>query len=60
MRMREDELHEPKKAWVTEANGWYRCYKTCVICGLKMLGEMNYNYCPNCGARFKEVENGNN
>lgn len=57
MLIRKNELHEPEKTWVTEANGW-RCYKTCVVCGLKMFGEMDYNYCPRCGARFKEVENG--
>lgn len=56
MRMREDELHEPKRVRVTEPNGWNVCYKFCAVCGLKMLGEDNYNYCPKCGARLKEVE----
>lgn len=56
MKVRENEWHEPKRIRVDEKDGWNRAYRICVVCGLKMLGEMDYNYCPQCGARFKPTE----
>ena len=54
-KMRENELHTPKRVRVEGSDGLNRCYKICVVCGLKM----DYNYCPRCGARLKERKNEN-
>ena len=56
MKIRENELHVPKRIRVDEPDGWNRCYKICTVCNLRMLGEQDYNYCPRCGARFKDIE----
>ena len=55
MRIREDELHEPMRRWVVDNIGLHRPIKTCAVCNLQMLGEDDYNYCPRCGARLRDV-----
>lgn len=44
--------------WIREPNCWYRCSK----CGShypSIVDNMDYHYCPNCGAKMdEEKENG--
>ncbi len=45
---------EPKKGkWVLGDSGQFKnVVSTCSVCGKKyLLGNIDYNYCPNCGAR---------
>ena len=68
MKTRENELHEPR---ITKNRAWLTAY--CQICQRKVAtvancsGELDEeiiaeylpNYCPNCGARLKEIDNEN-
>ena len=71
MKTRENELHEPKiKFKVVRKNDIpYRAFAECSVCGCLLSKSGIYstkeraeeklpipNYCPNCGARLKEVE----
>lgn len=41
--------------WMAEPNCWYRCSN----CGQhypSIRGYMDYNYCPNCGAKMERSE----
>lgn len=41
--------------WIEEPNCWYRCTN----CGQhypSIRGYMDYNYCPNCGAKMERSE----
>lgn len=68
MKTRENELHEPKITFEL-AHGGYNSYgsKKCSVCGYSLAYTFGCteqgakelyidNYCPNCGARLKEVE----
>jgi len=49
------EPQSKKGKWIEEPNCYYRCSE----CGKhypSILGYMNYNYCPNCGARMEGQE----
>ena len=49
------EVQEVKHGrWIKEPN----CYYRCSVCGDHhpcIKGNMDYNYCPNCGAKMDEV-----
>lgn len=41
--------------WIREPNCWYRCSE----CGShypSLADNMDYHYCPNCGAKMDEVK----
>ena len=70
MKTRENELHEPIiKMWI--ANKGYYVTANCPICdtifggafsednkddAISRAKRFHINYCPNCGARLKEIE----
>lgn len=41
--------------WLEEPNCWFRC-SSCGEHYPSMRGYMNYNYCPNCGAKMERSE----
>lgn len=49
----------PKGKWVNSKcrDGCY--LPCCSVCGESSGTYYEYNYCPNCGAKMEEVENGN-
>ena len=68
MKTRENELHEPKIA--VNTNSLFKGYDVIAVCSVCRKEVMNRfvkhdvnfmanfylpNYCPNCGARLKEV-----
>lgn len=50
---------EPKKGkWILGDSGQFKgVVSTCSVCGKKyLLGNIDYNYCPNCGARMEKSD----
>lgn len=49
-----DEMDEQKTGeWIDEPNCWYRC-SHCRKHYPSIIGTMEYNFCPNCGADMRE------
>lgn len=63
-----DEVHEPKVDYKPERGGYNSWgHKECAVCGYTLASKFGCteqeardlstdNYCPNCGARLKEVK----
>jgi hypothetical protein len=42
--------------WVMLKDGHGVC-SNCIMCNVDLLGGVDHNYCPNCGAKMDEVGN---